>query len=635
MLHTTDGGIKWDEVGMNVLPGLQAVRFFDEKRGFLCGDGSAAFPSGMFTTADGGKTWKPVIGAKLPSCRSVDFYPGTTNGVVAGAWGHLGAVHDGEYREEELDPLSGRSLHAVCTTTMQKKGDRVAFAVGDGGAVLAKNNTTNAWGFLDLHLPPAALAVCDFRSVASFGPHVWVAGKPGGFVLHTPDAGETWEVQQTELPVPIHAIHFLTDQVGWMTGELGCIFGTTDGGKTWKLQHTGGRRAAVLFLHASHRSTPLDVVSVLGLSEGYLCATVALMSADPATADPKRSADEMRLDQAMRLAGGASGCIGWAFPLAPHAAGLAPRGLMESWDPMHGGKAAEQLLRQTVAAIRMWQPEVIIADAMNDTASPADVLALHAAKEAFKKAADPDAFPEQIKLLGLKPWAAKKLYASTTPAKDVPVLMDQSIYDKALGDSPKDFAESAMRLLVDDSTPTDRRAFALVVHRLEGAEKHHSLMEGIVLARGGAGRRPEMSSTFDPVAMEERKKAAQARRRLENLAMVRDPELAGPDKVLGILGTELQKMPEDVAARTAFTVAARLAREGKWIEAREVYGLLSARYPGHPLAIEGYRWLTRYHASSEARRRTEIQEKVMLTKLMVAAEPKLDRNVKPASGTVA
>ena len=43
--------------------------------------------------------------------------------------------------------------------------------------------------------------------------------------------------------------------------------------------------------------------------------------------------------------------------------------------------------------------------------APADALAMNVAKEAFKQAADPNCFPEQIKTLGLKPWAPKKLYA--------------------------------------------------------------------------------------------------------------------------------------------------------------------------------------------------------------------------------
>lgn len=613
MLRTSDGGIKWEEVGVNVLPGLHAVRFFDEKNGFVCGDGSDAFPSGMFTTNDAGRTWRPVLGAKLPSCRAVEFFPGMKLGVVAGAWSHLGTVSpEAGYRESDLDPLAGRTMHAVCTSNMQQKGAPAAYAAGDGGAVLTSTDGGKSWGFVNLGLTPAALANCDFRCVACFGPHVWVAGRPGGFVLHSADAGKTWEVQKTELPVPIHGMYFLTDQLGWLVGELGCIFGTTDGGKTWKVQHAGGQRAAVLSLHASHRSTPLDVVATLGLGDGYLCAAVGLMSADSTTADPKQAGESDRLRQAMRLAGGAAGEVGWAFPVAAHAAGLPPRDLMTSWDRSHGGKAAEHLLRQAVLAIRTWQPEVILADVLSESGSPADALALHAAREAFKQAADPNCFPEQITALGLKPWAAKKLYAMVQVPKAGDVRLDQSAYHTVLADSPKDFAEPATRILAGDSAVTDRRCFTLVAHRLEGAEKHTGLMDGITLGRGGAARRAETAGMFDPAAVEEKKKASHTRRRLEALTTVNDPEMAGPGKLMGMLSSELKKLPDDTAARTVHTVATRLANDGKWAEAREVFGLLATQYPGHPLAVEAYRWLVRYHASTEARRRTEIQQKLVL-----------------------
>jgi photosystem II stability/assembly factor-like uncharacterized protein len=614
MLKTTDGGIQWDEMGVNVLPGLNAIRFFDEKTGFACGDGSAAFPSGMFTTGDGGRTWRPVAGVKLPSCRGIDFFGTSRTGVVAGAWSHLGMISDeGFYKEAELDPLAGRTLHAVTSRcTIDQKAFPPAFAVGDGGAVLKSSDGGKSWGFVNLGLPVVALAACDFRCCASFGNHVWVAGKPGGIVLHSGDQGKTWDIQRTELPVPINGMYFLTERIGWLVGELGCIFGTTDGGVTWKVQRAGGQRAAVLCLQASHRSVPLDVMATLGQGEGYLCAAVGLMSADPATADPKRASDAARLRQAMRLAGGATGDVGWAFPAAAHAAGLPPRDLMASWDSKHDGKAAEQLLRQAVLAIRMWQPEVILADMVNEAGHPADALALHVAKEAFVKAADPKSFPEQIETLGLKPWEAKKLYALSGQAKGAQVLLDQATYLTALDDTAKDYAEAATRILVDDSAVVDRRCFTLVAHRLEGAEKHTGLMDGINLARNGSARRAESAIGFDPEATAEKKNAAQTRRRLEGIARVSDPEFAGADKIVGVLGTELKKLPDDTAARTAHAVAMQFTREGKWAEAREVFGLIATHYPGHPLAIESYRWLTRYHASTEARRRTEIQQKLMI-----------------------
>jgi len=631
MLRTTDGGLHWDEVGTNVLPGLHAVRFFDDRSGFVCGDGSPAFASGMFTTADGGRTWKPVSGVRLPSCRAAAFIPGKRSGVVAGAWGRLGTLsQDGRYQESELDPLAGRTVHAVCTTTTHQSGLPTAFAAADGGVVLSSTDGGRSWGFVNLGLSPEALAACDFRCCAAFGSHVWVAGKPGGFVLHSADHGKTWGIQKTELSVPVNGLYFLSHEIGWMVGELGCILGTTDGGKTWRVQRAGGQRAAVLCLHASHRSTPLDVVSTLGYGEGYLCTAVGLMSADPVTSDPATTMHGARLCYGMRLAGGAAADVGWAFPVAAHAVGLPPRELLASWDRAHDGKAAEQLLRQAVLAIRIWQPEVIVAESVDESECAGAVLALHAAKEAFKQAADPQCFPEQLATLGLKPWSAKKVYAPTAGTKGVPVLMDQSIVQTALVDSPKNFVEPAERIL--GGSREDRRAFSLVAHRLEGAEKHTALMEGIVLARSGSARRPEGPPVVDPAAVEEMKRASDSRRQLEGIAKSKDPEFAGMEKILGILGTETKKLPDDVAARTVHTIATSLAADGRWTEAREVYGLLVTRYPGHPLALEGFRWLMRYHASSEARRRAEIQQKLLIQRVSFDAQPGA-RKVIATSGT--
>ena len=44
-----DGGIKWQRVTLNALPGLNRVRFLaDGKTGFLAGDGTDQYPSGLF-----------------------------------------------------------------------------------------------------------------------------------------------------------------------------------------------------------------------------------------------------------------------------------------------------------------------------------------------------------------------------------------------------------------------------------------------------------------------------------------------------------------------------------------------------------------------------------------------------------
>ncbi|HJZ57894.1 MAG TPA: hypothetical protein VKE74_23255, partial [Gemmataceae bacterium] len=145
---------------------------------------------------------------------------------------------------------------------------------------------------------------------------------------------------------------------------------------------------------------------------------------------------------------------------------------------------------------------------------------------------------------------------------------------------------------------------------------------------GGAARRAEVAPA-DPATLADRQKAAQTRRNLEGLAASPD----GGERVIAVLGAELPHLPDDTAARTAFTVGMQFARSGKWAEAREVFGLLTTKYPGHPLAMEAYRWLLRYHASSETRRRVEIQQTLVFKKASFQPTPGAPGQVVPANAS--
>src|SRR5262249_27000234 len=73
ILATKDGGLKWTRLGMNQLPGMNCIRFFDENNGVVAGDGTDLFPSGVFTTNNGGRNWQPVKGPRVDSCVSGAF----------------------------------------------------------------------------------------------------------------------------------------------------------------------------------------------------------------------------------------------------------------------------------------------------------------------------------------------------------------------------------------------------------------------------------------------------------------------------------------------------------------------------------------------------------------------------------
>jgi photosystem II stability/assembly factor-like uncharacterized protein/tetratricopeptide (TPR) repeat protein len=612
VLVTRDGGLKWQRLAVNALPGLHCVHFFDDKSGVVAGDGTDQFPTGLFATDDGGRTWKHVPGPRCPGWRAADFQNLQT-GALAGAWSRLATVREGSFGAADAD-LDGRSVLGL-----QVQGSR-AVAVGEGGLVLLSASTAGVrWGFADLRLPTEVLSCLEFHAVACRGEHTWVAGRPGSVILHSPDRGQTWELQRTGQNLPIHGLCFLDTQLGWAVGELGTVLVTHDGGKTWEAQRHGGQRAAVLCIHARPTSVPLDTVALLGGQEGYLTAALSVMGPDPASAAHSHAAGPQKLAAAMRQVAGAAGECLWQFPVPEHLSRADKKEILAAWDKLHGDQAAEQLLRQLVLAIRIWQPEVILTDAR--TEGIAEDLIGEAMQAAFQRAADPKAFAEQIDKLGLQPWSVKKLYGRCSQEmKANQVFVDLMEIQPRLEATPRDFAQPGAALLQDTSpAPATRAIYWLLDSRLADAKGHRRLMDGIVLEYGGKARR-KLEEESKPDA--EILKAVRMRRNLQTLSETPLAGLTDPDRLLGEIGPLLKNLPDDQGAAAALAMANQFAQAGQWNLAREAYLLMVDRYPAHPASVDAYRWLIRHNSSSEARRRQELGQFLVLTKATVQQGPR-------------
>ncbi len=594
LLATADGGITWNEVASGVLPGLNAVKFFDEKNGLVCGDSCGAYPSGAFTTSDGGKSWLPLVGPLGGSWLAADCENAKT-GMLVGAWGRTANLRDGEIGPAGLSVPGGRSVRAV------KSSGKTAFAIGDGGLVLVNRDYPNgAWSSVELPLGEAR-GVCDFHAISIVGDNVWIGGRPGSIVLHSPDAGKSWTIQKTDSQVPLHAIQMLDAKTGWAVGELGTVLVTADGGQKWK--HARGKlHAAVLGAHASPKSVPLTMYPAIGAAEGYLTATVSFTSAD-ASSDPRRAAEPFRLAAAMRLAGGASAETLWAFPLPGHCDGL----------------TADQLVRQMTLAIRMWRPEVIVTDSVMPDAPAAEQLVLATAQEAFKRAADPAAYPEQIETLGLRAHAVKKLYGLSLAISKMEITGDK--FRQEIADSPLTVSFSAQALLqprphsewpaISNSLHRELEpnvGLHLISHRLEGAENHKHLLEGCALAHGGMARRDDSTKTWTFTAeyLKQREQVTTLRpRMLHTLEGAIHGDFFHRPTALDkwkSSQTSLSALPPTDASE----VAIGMARNSTPELSRELYSHAVEHYPTQPATLPAYRWLARYHASSETLRRIEL-----------------------------
>ena len=103
-------------------------------------------------------------------------------------------------------------------------------------------------------------------------------------------------------------------------------------------------------------------------------------------------------------------------------------------------------LSDIVRVIRTFRPDVIVAHFQG---TPKDGHGNHQAagilaREAFRAAADPNRFPEQIKE-GLLPWQAKKLYTDNVKKEEATVTLDVGNYSPVLGMSYSQIAMEGLK----------------------------------------------------------------------------------------------------------------------------------------------------------------------------------------------
>jgi photosystem II stability/assembly factor-like uncharacterized protein len=600
ILSTRDGGLHWRQVSVDVFPGLNRVQFTDVNTGFLAGDGSDQYPTGLFCTTDAGHTWKPVPGPRQPAWLAADFQDGRT-GALAGAWGRLGILRGGNLDRADMEEIPG----ARAIAGIHVAGTR-AVAAGQGGLVLISNDSAGArWSYAESQLPANVRAAWDFHAVHGAAGQVWAVGRPGSAILHSGDGGQSWEIQVTGQPLPLHGVFFANAARGWAVGELGSILHTSDGGKSWRVQQRGGQRAAALFLHARPDGLPLDTVAQLGGDDGYLVAGLRILGPDPASADASQACAEQRLAAGVRLAGGAAGEMLWQFPLPAHRARAGRPELVESWNALHAGQARQELVRQLVLALRIWRPDVAVTDSPEGQGgSPCETLTAEVLPAAVRLAADPQAFPEQLRQLGLQTWEVKKVYSRWERPSGAEVAYDLTRISLRLGGTIRDFVAPALAILSDThSTLPPQRFYHLLESRITGAAGHRDLLQGLELAPGGAARRK--LPPVEELAPQLEKKLRE-QKNLESLLAAPAGPLADPNRILAQVEPVLKHLPEDRGAQAAFALANQMVRLGRWELARELFLLMVNRYPAQPLSVDAYRWLIRYSTSGEARRRHEL-----------------------------
>jgi photosystem II stability/assembly factor-like uncharacterized protein len=553
ILSTTDGGLTWTELTNGMLPGLMAVKFFDDKNGVVAGDSTPAFPCGMFATSNGGQSWKPLDGPKNVKWTAMKLSDSST-GLFAGGT-TIAGIENGKpvarYTAKE-----GDSIRAIAS------GNGFSIACPMSGGLLISRDQGLNWT-PERPVPPELNF--GFRAATAVGSHAWAASAMGGLMIHSADSGATWSSSTTNCPCPVNAIHMLNETVGWAVGELGTILHTNDGGKTWAVQRSGGQRCGILFIHASGKDVPFDTLAMLGAKDGHLCGVVQV----------GREVDMNRLNTVVRACGGA---VTESLGVDPH---------------------DKDLPRKLAMLIRQWKPDTVV---MDRAGAGVDCDAVRkAVMEAVKQSADANAFPDQIRDCRMPAHKVNRLFAIHGTTENSLVQFEYSKLVDELAEDVRDFCESATSLL-GVKVP----AYRFYQQVLPTGEKPFvELVNESLLPRGGTGRRKALPPKWPTEYVAAKEKFAAARRKID--AIVANPEKSGsPEKAMEDIRSSLVGLPEDVAAKAAGRAAADFAHAGRWGMAREMYGYVAETFEPYPEAGEACRWLIRFHASAEVRRRIEL-----------------------------
>ncbi len=592
ILFTRDGGIKWTKVLHNSMPGLNFVKFLDNKIGILAGDATEAYPAGFFFTTDGGKSWEKGEGPKSGSWYSAAL-TGKGSGFLAGSNNSISTLVNFKHQGNEASELTNRSLKSAHTTL------KSTFLVGLGSQILASDSQTGAtWTTLNTGLSSELANCIDFHSIHGTADHLWVAGKPGSILFHSPDAGKTWEIVKTNNKSTLNSIFFTDPNNGWTAGEYGTILATKNAGKTWQVQKRGASHSRILIIQAGTKDFSPETSAFLGFEKNNIVSSLTITSMTNQKNNVKASSSNKVLFYS-RKAGNAHIENYWQFPISSLESNDTPQKVIENWDRILNNKSADQLLNLLVLSIRSIKPEIIILANHDHTEKDAVYQVIkHATIQAVEKANTPDAFNEQLKILDLSTWKTNFLIQQEFQSKSH-INFDLTQPLNSIQGSLLDFADSLRSCLEIDNNPNSVSFFAHINQR----EKSKDLLIDWESGLTGINRRQ--------VSMNEEliKEKINAIRNSTLLRKISESPL-DPDSNSSILLSKMQAMvsglPEEQAASLLSNIAMLFFKNGQWSASREIFKLIISTYPTTQESANAIKWLIFHDGSSETRRRHEL-----------------------------
>ena len=634
LLATTDGGSTWHPIGGTDLPELRRIKFFTLTHGVLVGEPNSRCASGVMHTTDGGKTWQPAAGESLGSWRAADFLS-HEQGALAGLRGQHALYSNGRLGRTKLGSLGLRGLYGL---KLLPGGE--GWLVGDGGLILHMDRGSIVWQSPATSPPREVRDLFDFRAVAVRGKKVWVAGDPGTVVWHSPDAGQTWERHCTQQTLPIAALSFPSDDCGWAVGALGTILQSTDGGTTWLPVRGADRRMAYLTAHSQLDHVSIPMVTAVSGEAGFRGVVTVLPRNDIGTEREQTREIDLKLSEAVMLAGGSSAAVSWRLPLDIPGLENNPEKLVEEWTKRSEGALQEQIVAQFVRQLRTWRPSVVILDEAN----PRDVvgqLIRETILQAIPQAADPTSQVTQEEVGNLHPWEVKHVFMRLPPGSQGQVNIEAFKILPRHGCALQMAAAPALsRLHRQAIAMSGRESFKAISLNGENAEYAGQDFFARLGISPGTDARRALPPTED-ADLERKMKLALVQRDFHRIVQQFITDGQKSAQLLARLEGVTAGMPDDQAALLMAQLADAYRQQGAWDLTEATLVEMMERFPHEPASQDAMRFLIQLWVGTELTYRrvqsTNVDRKVLsvetagLAQRLRSAGRRLDTNEQTVS----
>jgi photosystem II stability/assembly factor-like uncharacterized protein len=605
VLFTQDGGESWTIISdaakrqatqkslvsnqtASTLPPLTFVKFFGMDDGVAVGESSVEFPTGVLFTRDSGKTWQSVAGNQELGWRAADFLDRRT-GVTAGLRGKVSLVGYGQLLPPRIGDLGLRGLW-----DLKLDPDRSGWLVGDGGLVMRTNNAGIVWQSPPTLLPKDLRDSTDFRAVAKHNDKAWIAGVPGSIIWHTPDDGRSWTKQRTGQPLPVFALHFSTDKLGWAVGAMGLILQTVDGGQTWTTMRGKDRRAATMAIHSHAGRVSFHLMAMQSGEQGYRSVVLLPLRRDVGAIGHSQRDLDLRLSDAVTTAGGSAAMIDWRLPVTVPGLDRNSERLLDDWNQRTEGRL------KLVAQLRTWRPSILILDEPSED-DAATRLLNEAVMQSVKQAADPTFFIHHNELAGLEAWQVEKVYQRLPAESSGHAMIDLHAYLPRLQKSVQLAASPAYgKLAALPPQTVKREAYRLVfdqMQKIESRIRNRDFFSSIPLQPGSAARR--RLPAIDPEKLERQLEIARKQKHFQAIAERAVDDQRRGAQLVASLRPLTKGMSPDQAAVQLMQLAKNYQRRASWDLMEATLMELVNRYPDEPAAWDGMRWLLQLWTGTE------------------------------------